>query len=141
MASTQDVSAVQINLPSWCATLPANPWNAAQIGAVLDALSGQCPPMSPEVHWQLVYRAVRQFWVQRASDTQPLIDVHDATSARPLSSDHEQAVKMLAYWDNYLETSHTNRIGKIKRRYRRPRPGVLVGVDPFGFGSPYARTD
>jgi hypothetical protein len=87
-----------------------------------------------------VLSVVRLFWVQRVSDTQPLTDVHDANSVRPLSQDHAQAVKMLAYWDQYLETSHTNRNGKIKKRYKRHR-GLVVGTDPFGFGSPYARTD
>ena len=128
MASSQAVAQVQQNLPSWASTLPAVPWDSTQIGSVLDANHGN------------VLAAIRIFWVQRVSDTAPLVDVHDANSSRPLSQDHANAVKMLAYWDNYIESSHTNRSGKIKRRYKRRR-GVLVGVDPFGYGSPYARTD
>lgn len=110
------------------------------IGNVLDQMVGPYPSPSPYVSWPLVYKVVRQFWVQRVSDTQPFIDVHDANSTRPLSQSHEQAVKMLAYWDNYQETSHINRSGKIRKRYRRRR-GILVGSDPYGYGSPYARTD
>lgn len=148
MASQQAIAAVQMNLPSWAASLPANPWTEQTINCVLDQFSRNLsddvwadPGYGvPLVGWQVVWRTVRQFWVQRVSDTQPLTDVRDSNANRPLSQDHLHALEMLRYWDNYIETSHTTRTGKIRRRYRKRR-GVLVGVDPFGFGGPYVRTD
>ena len=129
MATQQAIASVQQYLPSWASTLPANPWTTETISNTLDTNCGD------------VYKTVRAFWVQRVSDLQPLTDVREADSGRPLSQNFDHAFKMLTYWDAYLETSHETKFTKIKRRYRKPRPGILIGVDPFGFGSPYARTD
>lgn len=89
---------------------------------------------------QNVLAAVRLFWVQRVSDTQPLTDVRDTSATRPLSQDHDQAVKMLQYWDQYIEVGHSTRNGKIRKRYLRRR-GLNILPDQYGYGSPYARTD
>lgn len=129
MATSQAIQLVKQNLPSWAATLPANPWTDSVIGTTLDTNNGD------------VLQTVRTFWVQRVSDTNPLTDVHEADSSRPLAQSFDHALKMLAYWDSYIETSHSTQFTKIKRRYPRRRPGILVGIDPYGFGSPYARTD
>lgn len=128
MANAQSVVQVQQNLPSWASTLPANPWTDVYIASILDSNNGN------------VFSAIRLFWVQRVSDTQPLTDVHDANSSRPLSQNHEHAVRMLVYWDNFRETNHVERSRKIKRRWKHRR-GSFVGVDQYGWGSPYARTD
>lgn len=146
MASAQDIAAVQASIPSWAATLPALPWDNTQIGTVLDAI-GSAPINGYSyngytgANWYKINRAIRLFWVQRVSDLSALTDVHDANSTRPLSQSYDHAVAMLNYWDRYLESSHETRNGKIRKRHRRRGPGILVGMDPFGFGSPYARTD
>lgn len=128
MASARAIALVQQNLPTWCATLPAVPWDTNQIATVLDANCGN------------VLETVRAFWVQRVSDTQPLIDTHDADATRPLSQNHANAVRMLAYWDNRIEASHKTRCGKIHKRYKHTR-GPNMPLDQYGFGGPYVRTD
>ena len=127
-ACANPVALVQQNLPTWATTLPAVSWDSTYIQNMLNQNGNN------------VLAVVRLFWLQRVSDTSPFTDIHDANSSRPLSQSHEHAVKMLAYWDNYIETGHTRRSGKIKKRYKH-RKGLVIGVDPFGFGSPYARTD
>lgn len=129
MASDANIALVQQNLPSWREELPVLPWDVTQIGLALDANGGN------------VLAAVRMFWVQRVSDTQPLVDVRDANSSRPLSQDYEQARQMLAYWDSYIEMGHGTRMGKIKKRYKNRNRGGTVGIDSYGYGSPYVRTD
>lgn len=140
MARQQDIAAVQMNLPSWAGQLSPNAWNSTYIGTILDTVNNNHPLLGPEIAWRLVNLTIRQFWIQRVSETQPLTDVHDASVSRPLSQDHEHAVGMLKYWDGQCGANLTTHVGKIRRRYRKRR-GVLVGVDPFGFGGPYVRTD
>lgn len=128
MATTQAIARVQQNLPTWCTTLPAVSWDVPYISGVLDTNHGN------------VLETVRAFWVQRVSDTQPLIDTDDADAKRPLSQNHANAVRMLAYWDNRIEGGHRTRMGKIHKRYKHTR-GANMPLDSYGFGGPYARVD
>ena len=128
MATAQAIAQVQQNLPTWCETLPAVAWTSTYIGGVLDA---NCCN---------VLETIRAFWVQRVSDTQPLIDTDDADAKRMLSQNHGNAVRMLAYWDNRIATGHRTRNGKIHRRYKHSR-GPNMPLDAFGYGGPYVRTD
>ena len=44
-------------------------------------------------------QAVRFFWLQRVNETSEYLDVNE----KPLTQIHEQARKMLAYWDEVLK--------------------------------------
>lgn len=87
-----------------------------------------------------VLEVIRAFWVQRVSDTQPLIDTDDADAKRSLSQNHGNAVRMLAYWDARIASGHRTRNGKIHRRWKHNR-GPNMPIDQFGYGGPYVRVD
>lgn len=126
MASASDIALVVLNLPSWRADL--TDWNDAKVGTVLDQLNGN------------VTRTVRQFWIQRVGDTSPLTDVTETGSTVEQSQSYEHAVAMLEYWDKQLQGGNKTTFGKIKKRYEKPT-GIVIPLDPYGYGGVYARTD
>ncbi len=125
MANQDLINLVCNNLPTWREELTN--WNFQKIGDMLDLYGSDVP------------QVCRLFWLQRVSDTQPFVDVSENGSTASQSQDHAQAVAMLAYWDKQLTTGSRTSIGKIKKRYARPK--VTAGLDDWGYGGPYAKTD
>lgn len=124
MASPASISLVRDDLPSWAESVAA--WDDNKVIEILDK------------HGDNVARTVRQFWLQRVSDTAALTDISDAGSSRPLSQTYQHALEMLKYWDKIAGTVGGTTIGKIKRRYERP-VGNTVPLSEYG--GVYARTD
>lgn len=126
MADVVSIDLVKSNLPSWREQITPD-WNDAKITTMLDSHSGN------------VTKVVRQFWLQRVSDTSALTDVADVGASRPLSQTYQHAQDMLRYWDKLAgEGATASSVGKIKRRYQRNQ------IPPYGlspYGGVYARVD
>ncbi len=122
MASQTSIDIVKQNLPDWAEELAG--WDDSKIAEMLNNNGDKAFP------------TVRLFWLQRVSNTSALTDVSEAGSSRPLTQTHQHALDMLNYWDKVAGPTRTV-VGKIKRRYNRPRG--MDGLSPYG--GTYARTE
>lgn len=84
-ATQTDIASVKSNLPADCGTQFG--WTDERIAAVLDAVNLSVP------------QTVRQFWVERVTNTHEFMDINESGSGRTLSQVHANAKEMLAYWD------------------------------------------
>lgn len=84
-ASNNEIAVVKGNLPTDCAEQFG--WTDEKIAAVLDAVNLSVP------------QTVRQFWLERLTNTYEYMDINEAGSGRTLSQVHLNAKEMLAYWD------------------------------------------
>ena len=84
-ATQSEIAAVKENLPNDCETQFG--WTDERIAAVLDAVSLSVP------------QTVRQFWLERLTNTHEFMDINEAGSGRTMSQVHANAKDMLAYWD------------------------------------------
>lgn len=83
--SSKEIAAIKSNLPTDCGEQFG--WTDEKIAAVLDAVNLSVP------------QTVRQFWLERLTNTHEFMDVNEAGSGRTLSQVHANAKEMLAYWD------------------------------------------
>ena len=84
-AAPNDIAAVKSNLPADSGTQFG--WTDERIAAVLDAVNLSVP------------QTVRQFWLERLTNTHEFVDINEAGSSRTLSQVRTNAKEMLAYWD------------------------------------------
>lgn len=84
-ASSKEIEVIKSNLPNDCATQFG--WTDEKIAAVLDAVNLSVP------------QTVRQFWLERLTNTHEYMDVNESGSGRTLSQVHINAKAMLEYWD------------------------------------------
>lgn len=122
MASQATIDQVKLNLPSWADDITS--WDEDAIAAALD--SNNQNPLA----------VTRLFWLQRVGDLTAITDISDSGGARPLSQTYQHALDMFKYWDTVAGFQATS-VGKIKRRYRRPRNGYGLSE----YGGVYGRTD
>ena len=83
--SQSEIDSVKGNLPTDCGTQFG--WTDEKIAAVLGAVNSSVP------------QTVRQFWLERLTNTHEYMDVNEAGSGRTLSQVHTNAKSMLEYWD------------------------------------------
>lgn len=103
-ANTKEVAVVKGNLPNDCAEQFG--WTDEKIATVLDAVNLSVP------------QTVRQFWLERLTNTHEYMDINESGSGRTLSQVHVNAKEMLAYWDKRVAAE-----------------GIVTLKRPISFGS------
>lgn len=87
--TTEEIENVQRNLPVNAGE--DFQWYEDKISAILLATDYSMP------------QTVRQFWLERVTETFEFVDVNESGSGRPLSQIHVNAKEMLDYWDKRVD--------------------------------------